>query len=385
MKIVIACDVLGEKNNGTSMAAYNLINHLKAKGHEVTVICNDIDKKDKEGFIIVDKLNLGPLLNPILAKNGVSLTKKSKKNSNLIENSIKECDILHCMLPFSLGISACKLAKKYGKPVTAGFHCQAENVTSHFGLTYSTVANKTVYRVFYDKFYKYVDGIHYPTQFIKEDFEKIAGPTNAYIISNGVSDYVVPKDVEKPEDLKGKFVILTTGRLAREKMQSVLIKAIAKSKHNDEIQLIMAGSGPNKEKLERLAAKKLKNKPIVRYFSRDEMIDLLNYSDLYVHPAEIELEGIACLEACVCGLVPIVSDSKRAATKNFALTERNKFKCNDVNDLLKKIDYWIEHPAERQECKKQYIEFSKVYSQDECMNQMEQMMNEIVEKSKNKG
>lgn len=385
MNIVIACDVLGKKNNGTSMASYNLINYLKSKGHDVTVVCSDYEKEGLEGFIIVDKLNLGPILNPILEKNGVSLTKKSKKNSSLMEPAIKDCDILHCMLPFSLGISACKLAKKYNKPVTAGFHCQAENVTSHFGVMNSKIINKAVYKVFNDKFYKYVDAIHYPTEFIRNDFEKIVGETNGYVISNGVNSYIKAINCEKPENLKDKFIILTTGRFAREKMQSVLINAISKSKYNDKIQLIMAGTGPDKQKLERLANKKLVNKPIIKYFSRKEMIELLNYSDLYVHPAEIELEGIACLEACVCGLVPIVSDSERAATKNFALTENNKFKCNDAEDLAKKIDYWIEHPEEKASCKKQYIEYSAVFDQDECMGRMEKMMQDVIEIYKSKG
>lgn len=33
MNITIICDVLGEANNGTSLAAFNLIRHLKSKGH----------------------------------------------------------------------------------------------------------------------------------------------------------------------------------------------------------------------------------------------------------------------------------------------------------------------------------------------------------------
>lgn len=383
MKVVIACDVLGEKNNGTSMASYNLINYLKSKGHEVTVICSDSDKKGQEGFVIVDKLNLGPLLNPILAKNGVSLTKKVKNNKEF-EKVIKNSDIVHCILPFSLGISACKTAKKYGKPVTAGFHCQAENVTSHFGVMNSSIINKTVYKVFHNKFYQYVDGIHYPTEFIRENYENVVGKTNGYVISNGVNSYVRPMPCEKPENLKDKFVILTTGRLSKEKMQGVLIKAISKSKHNKDIQLIMAGAGPFKERLIR-KSKKLVNPPIIQYFTREEMIKLLNYADLYVHPAEIELEGIACLEACVCGLVPVVSDSKRAATKNFALTENNKFKCNDADDLAKRIDYWIEHPQERAACQEQYIKYSAVFDQDECMDKMEKMMFDVINKTKDKG
>ena len=38
MKIAIICDVLGKENNGTTVAAMNLIRSLKAKGHEVRVV-----------------------------------------------------------------------------------------------------------------------------------------------------------------------------------------------------------------------------------------------------------------------------------------------------------------------------------------------------------
>ena len=94
--------------------------------------------------------------------------------------------------------------------------------------------------------------------------------------------------------------------------------------------------------------------------------------------------GIACLEACVCGLVPIVSDSKRAATKNLALTENNKFKANDIVELKNKIEYWIEHPEERAACKEQDIKYSKVFDQDECMEKMEEMMIDVIERNRKK-
>ena len=41
MIITVVCDVLGEENNGTTIAAMNLIRSLKAKGHEVRVVCPD--------------------------------------------------------------------------------------------------------------------------------------------------------------------------------------------------------------------------------------------------------------------------------------------------------------------------------------------------------
>ena len=51
MKITVVCDVLGEANNGTSLAAYNLIKYLKKCGHDVSVISPD--GPSGEGFVRV--------------------------------------------------------------------------------------------------------------------------------------------------------------------------------------------------------------------------------------------------------------------------------------------------------------------------------------------
>lgn len=45
MNITIVCDVLGEENNGTTLAAMNLIRALRAKGHTVTILCPDAQKQ----------------------------------------------------------------------------------------------------------------------------------------------------------------------------------------------------------------------------------------------------------------------------------------------------------------------------------------------------
>jgi len=374
MNIVIVCDILGKKNNGTTIASYNLINAMKQKGHHVTVVCCDQDKQGEEGFVIVDQMNFG-ILNKIVERNGVTIPKVNKKE---LLRAIIGSDLVHIMMPFPMGVRACKIAKRLGKPVTAGFHCQAELVTSHFGLMNVRSANKLVYKNFYHNLYQYCDGIHYPTQFICDAFEEIAGKTKGYVISNGVNKDVVCKEVEKPEEFKNKFIILTTGRLCREKSHDVLLKAIAKSKYNDKIQLIMAGQGPLIGKIKKYANKHLKNQPIIKYFTREEMINLLNFADLYCHPAEVELEGIACLEAVVCGLVPIVSDSDRSATSNFALTDSNIFKNRNYSELAQKIDYFIENFDEKAKLKQKYLEFGVRFDQDECMNKMEEMFIDVI-------
>ena len=52
MKITMICDVLGEANNGTTLAALNVIAHLREKGHQLTVVSPDAYRTEA-GFVAV--------------------------------------------------------------------------------------------------------------------------------------------------------------------------------------------------------------------------------------------------------------------------------------------------------------------------------------------
>lgn len=379
MKILVAADVLGEQNNGTSIAAYNLINALKERGHEVRVICPDKDKDGEPGFFILPKFNFG-VFNKYVEKNGVA---PAKADNKIFEKALEGIDELHVMLPFSASNKLVAYANKKNIPISAGFHCQAENITSHFFLMWSKLATRIIYKYFWRHCYHSVDCIHYPTEFIKHDFEKRVGPTNAYVISNGVKHFPKTENDKKPEELKDKFVILMTGRYCREKRQDLLIKALKYSKYEKKIQLILAGDGPLKKKLAK-KAKKLTNKPILGYHKRDELIKIINYSDLYVHTAYAELESISALEAISAGVVPVINNSKRSATKYFALDELNLFDQNSPKSLAEKIDYWIEHPNDLKTRSEQYLDYTKRFEFSHCMDRMEKMINEAVEVRKYK-
>ena len=381
MDVCIVCDVLGEENNGTTVAAMNLIRSLRAKGHKVTVVCPDQNRRGIEGYVIVDKLNLGPL-NSYIEKNGVTLSKTSKK---LLEPVIRNADVVHLLVPFALANAALHLAQKYNKPVTASFHAQAENITSHLFLKDFELANKIAYMQMYYATYRHVDAVHYPTDFIRDVFETSVGhKTNAYVISNGVGERFKPNGAKKPAEYRNRFVILFSGRYSKEKSHPVLIDAVSLSKYENKIQLIFAGDGPLKDKLKEYS-KKLTNRPVFSFFPHRQMLNVLNYADLYVHPAEIEIEAIACLEAIACGQVPIISDSKKSATKKFALDEKNLFTANDPQSLAQKIDFFIENPAVLEEYRERYKGMAQEYSQKTCMDRMEQMLFDAVEKRRSHG
>ena len=379
MKITVVSDVLGEENNGTTVAAYNLIRFLKKRGHDVRVLCSDQSKAGEEGFFVVPNLNLGAPLNAYLKKVGVALSRPQKE---IVEAALDGVEHVHSILPFALGKMALHVAQEKGISVTAGFHMQAENFTSHIGMNKVEPANKIVYQYIYNGFYQYVDGIHYPTQFIRDTFESAMGvQTNGYVISNGVHGYVQKRAVEKPAAYADKTVILSVGRYSREKSQDTLLKAVGLSKYADKIQLILAGQGQKEGKYKRLA-KRLPVPPVLQFFSRDEMLDVLNYADLYVHPAEVELEGIACLEAIACGKLVVVSDSDRSATRGFAVDERCVFANRNPKDLARVIDYWIENPKERAACEQKYLDEAHIFDQEACMLRMEEMIFDVVKKKR---
>lgn len=372
MKVLVVADVLGEENNGTTIACMNLIRYLKSQGDEVRVLCPDQDKKDLVDFFVVPNLHLGFILDYIIKKNNVSL---SKPKTKIIKRALEGVDVCHIMLPFSLGKKTLKIARKMDIPCTAGFHCQAENFTAHIKMMNVPAANLLVYKTFYKSFYRYVDAVHYPTEFIKDVFETtVKRKTNAYVISNGVNNQYHHHDVERKGVYSKHFNILFIGRYSKEKSHPILIKAVAQSKYKDNIQIVFAGQGPYESFLRKLAKDNGLITPVMKFFSRKELVNVINCCDLYVHPAEIEIEAISCLEAITCGLVPVISDSKRSATNRFALTENNLFKNNDVKDLASKIDYWIEHPEERKNCSIKYLGYTEQFEQNKCMEKMRNML-----------
>ncbi|MGN0172868.1 MAG: glycosyltransferase [Acutalibacteraceae bacterium] len=379
MNITIVCDVLGKENNGTTIAAMNLIRSLKSKGHKVNILCPDTDKKNTPGYFVVPTYNLGPI-NGYVAKNGVCL---AKRDDSIIMQSIKDADIVHIMMPFSLGQRASYLAYKENIPVSAGFHVMAENFTTHIFMRNNPLVNRITYSYF-SKLYKRCSAIHYPTQFLRDLYENMYGATNGYVISNGVNTIFHSCKAEKPAIYQDKFIIVSTGRYSKEKSHITLIDAVAKSKYKNKIQLIFAGSGPLKEKLEK-QSEKLPVKPVFSFFPHEEMVSILNYADLYVHPAQVEAEGIACLEAISCGLVPIISDSPRCATKAYAIDEFNLFNYNSPESLAQRIDWWIEHAEEKAKRSKDYITYSQgQFDQANCMDKMEAMFLDTIKNAENK-
>ena len=79
-------------------------------------------------------------------------------------------------------------------------------------------------------------------------------------------------------------------------------------------------------------------------------------------------------------MVPVIADSKKSATRKFALDDRCKYQSKNIDDLTKHIEYWYEHREEMDEMRAKYSDFIKQFDFVECMNNMEIMLVEVKEK-----
>ena len=128
----------------------------------------------------------------------------------------------------------------------------------------------------------------------------------------------------------------------------------------------------------------LANPIIIQFFNKPELIQLLGYCDLYVHAADVEIEAMSCMEAFASGLVPVIANSCNSATPQFALDERSLFEADNSKDLAEKIDWWIEHPVEREQMELRYAELGKQYALEDCVRQAEAMFEQAVNENHGK-
>ena len=346
MKIVLVIDQFDHSNNGTTITARRFAEQLRKRGHTVKVLAAGEPEEDK---IAVPKHRI-PLFQGLIESQGMYFAEPVEE---AYRKAFEGADIVHFYMPFRFCRRGEEIARQMHIPTVAAFHVQPENITSTLYLNRCKCINEWLYRWFYRQFYNRFDYIHCPSQFIADQLKAHNYGAECRVISNGVDDAFVPPEtpVRRTDDT---FRILMIGRLSREKRQDLIIRAAGLSRHQDKIQLIFAGKGPRLSHYRHMG-RKLPRRPVFGFYTKEELVQLLYSCDLYVHASDAEIEGISCMEAFSCGLVPVISDSPLSATPQFALDERSLFRAGDAQALADRIDYWIEHPEEKAELAKKYI------------------------------
>lgn len=384
MKILFVIDSFYTTNNGTSISAQRFAGELRKRGHEVKVLCWDtpeyIENNLTDGDFTTKKFNI-PVFQPLCDKHDFSF---AYNNKNIVHDACDWADIVHVFVPFGIEMEAINYCHEIGKPVTAAFHIQPENMTSSVSMGKVEWFNEMFYRSFRRNIYNRVRHVHVPSQFMGNMIADRGYTAKIHVISNGIQDAFMVAGEKKAESRKSKvesqkqvFKIMMIGRLSQEKRQDVIINAVKYSKYADRIQLVFAGRGPEYDKYVELG-KDLKHQPQFIYVGRDELIKHLLETDLYVHASDMESEAISCIEAFATGLVPVIANSEVSATPQFALDGRSLFMPGNPKDLARAIDYWLDHPEERLHMEEQYRLAGRKYSLAASVTAFEEMLNEEI-------
>lgn len=369
--IAFVVDDVSQKKNGTTMSALRYAEELRAKGYEIRIVSHGAE--GPWGYA-VPKMNI-PLVTFIADKQNFIF---GKPDDRVFARAFEGVDLVHLYMPFPLEKHALQYARAHHIPVSAGFHVQPENLTYNAGLAGNMRAAQIIYHEFNRYFYHGIRHVHCPSKFMALQLERMGYTNTLHVISNGVTDKFTPGTPAHPFT-DGLFHILTVGRLATEKDQETIIRAIPYTKHPEKIQLHIAGKGPLFHELSRIASRlALPHAPEIAFYPTDDLVDLIRACDLYVHASIVDSESISCIEASACGLVPVISDSPLSAASQFAYFDENLFPAKNARALAKRIDFWMEHPTRKQEVSTVYVQKAEEYRLPRCIDAFCTFMDEAV-------
>ena len=365
MKILLVTDQFFSANNGMTISARRFCETLRTHGHTVRIVSTG-QPGDTEYLM---KKQYVPVFDRPISSQGMTF---AKTDYPLLRQALQWAVVVHVLTPFALSHNGIRLCREMGVPYTAAFHVQPENITSSIHLGKARAINSLIYRWFRWYIYRWCTHVHCPSRFIAGELERHGYPCQLHVISNGIDPDFVYRKLPHPPGLEGRFLLLSIGRLSIEKRQDVILRAVALSRYKEQIVIRLAGQGPRRKALEALAVKCGVSVEF-GFYPKDKLLDLIASSDLYVHAADAEIEAMSCMEAFAGGLVPVIANSEKSATPQFALDDRSLFTAGDPAVLAEKIDYWIEHPDERRRMELSYAELGKKYNLDACVRQAEEM------------
>ncbi|TNF87481.1 MAG: glycosyltransferase [Gammaproteobacteria bacterium] len=332
-RIAVVIDPWDYPFNGTVVSTRRFIGALTRAGYRFQLLAlPGPGIAEDEAF---DQLSI-PGVNGIIDAMKAPLAKPDRAK---IRRLLAGCDLLHVQYPFFLAWAAIEEARSMEIPVVCSFHVQPENIQQNLHLSSATLS-RLLYRLFIRYIYARASHVVAPSAFAANLLRGHGLDRPITVISNGVPDRFFALE---RQPFGTRQLLLSVGRLAREKQQETLLRAVARSAHRDTLEVVLAGVGPREKHLKRLA-KALGINARIGWVDDDELLSLYGRADLFVHAGTIELEGMSVLEAMAAGNAVVVSDSADSACAALIHEANARFAMGDPVDLAERIDYWMANP-----------------------------------------
>lgn len=368
LRIAYVLDVFDGVKTGGVLSARRFVEALRAR-HEVTVVAAGTPA---DGMVSLPAFTPPPF-GRVMREMGFRFAVPRRR---LLEEALRRADVVHVQFPFWLGLRAVALTRRLGKPVVAGFHVQPENMFTNVGIR-SRALTEWTYRFFLRRFFNRADAVVCPSPFALQALRRRGLTAPAEVISNGVPRPGPAPPAERAARHRGRPLVLAVGRLAREKRHDVIIEGVRRSRHAARIQLVITGRGPEEARVRRRAAT-LPRPAEVGFLSDAELEALLSTADLVVHASEVELEGMAVLEALGRGTPALIADAPESATQQFALSPDFLFRAGDPDDLARRLDHLLDDPARLAEARPRALALAARFDLEESVRRLEALYARLV-------
>lgn len=299
MRIGLVCPYNMTKGGGVQECVRALQAGLSNNGHYVKIITplpRDNNVKEEPGIMYIGRAR--DIKSPFATVGQISVSLNSRALDEVLEQ--EQFDILHFHEPWVPIVSRQILVRSTARNV-ATFHAKLPD----------TMMSKTIERVItpYTKsIMKYLDGLTAVSDAAADYVTTLTGDP-IEIIPNGIDLTLFSAKTNAAKEKKVKTV-LYIGRLERRKGVKYLLKAFAALVAQDsDVELIVAGDGPDRIKLEQLSESFGISEKVafVGYVNEEQKCDLLEAADVFCSPAMYgESFGIVLLEA-LAKEIPIIA------------------------------------------------------------------------------
>jgi len=230
-------------------------------------------------------------------------------------------DVVHLHSPLTLGATARSAARRRGVPVLYTNHYLPANVWP--GLAASgggaaparSAALEVAFYAFITGFANRCDHVTAPTATALLLLREHGLRAPSQVVSNGIDLDTFALDPSAADDAlraryslpAGRPLILSVGRLSREKHADVLIEAAARLTEPGAL-LLLAGTGPDEDRLRALAASRGAADRIrfLGFVPDTDLPGLYRLADMFAIASPAELQSLVTMEAMASGL-PVVA------------------------------------------------------------------------------
>ncbi|MEK6557649.1 MAG: glycosyltransferase [Candidatus Margulisiibacteriota bacterium] len=298
MNIAIFTDTYLPQINGVVTSIELFRAALVQKGHKVYIFAPYVGRRPKDERNVFRFRSAKFLFQP---EYRISFPFSSKAVSHFPKLDI---DIVHSQTPFSMGLLAVYLAKKFNKPLVHTYHTLFSEYVHYLPIPNDYAKN---FAIWASKSYCNTNQLVIaPTDQIKDELLRYNVTTPIAVIPTGINLVDVHKiqsqeaEAKYQLDTKSYTYLSTISRLGKEKNIPFLLKTFKRIHDaHPETKLILMGDGPEKKRLEKLAASLgiLDALVFTGYIDRKDIFQLLRLSKLFIFASLTETQGLVLLEA----------------------------------------------------------------------------------------